>query len=276
MIRIPQPVQYVINFLTFSILPIIVLLSVWKSSNNLIPLPIYFEITSSLITVSCVSYWLIFPALLLSNFKIWKRVLLGVLAIVVFPFFIVLILQSGHRIINSIKIGERNIYLARVLYAEDTKMVYLLYDCNAHDLDCNEVKDMDFEGGTDLYKTELVTDNDNIHVFANGYLEFTYGKESKNYDSTFADRVTLGKYDYDIAVTRYVEPATIVLYRIRSDSRTDAEVLPFQYTTNKYNDIELKVNRETEEVSIYLGNQLIYKYGSTPQCFVINCVNLSN
>lgn len=276
MIRIPQPIQRVINSLTFSVLPTVILLSVWKNSKNLIPLPVYFEITSFLIAVSYISYCLIFPALFLSNFKFWKRVLLGLLAIVVFPFFIILILQSGHHIINSIKISERNIYLAEVLYPEDTKTVYFMYDCNTHDLDCTEIKGMDFESGTDLYKTELVADNNNIHVFGNGYLKFTHGKISKNYDSTFADRVTLGKYDYDIAVTRHIEPPTIVLYRIKSDTRTGAEVLPFQYTTNKYNDIELKVSRETEEVFIYLGNQLIYKYGSTPQCFVINCVNLSN
>lgn len=227
------------------------------------PLPTFIDFTEKFVFFTLAAQIVFLPALILSTLRIWVKVGLGILSIPICLLFIILFLQSPEHVANSAKVGGRNIHLISFLNIPDAKTVYFLYVCDSNNLNCQKIDDLYLESGTDLYKTELVVDNSNIHVFANGNLEFTYGEEPRDYSITYADRVTLGGYDYDLAASTETNPEILVLYRVKSDTQMGAEVLPFQYEASKYDDIELRVSEETKEVFVYVDNQLIFKYDST-------------
>lgn len=263
MLNIPKSVQRTANCLTVIIILLPVLLKFWTGIRDIVPLPTFINLTEKFVFITLASQIIFLPTLIISSFRIGLKISLWALSIPICLFFIILFLQSPYHIANSARVSEHNIYLVDFLNIPDAKTVYFLYVCDSNSLNCQEVDDLLLEGGTDLYKTELVVADSNIHVFANGNLKFTYGEESKNYRSTYADQVTLDGFDYGLAVSVFTNPKTIVLYRVKSDTQMNAEVLPFQYKANKYDDVELKVNEETKEVFVYIDKKLIFKYDST-------------
>jgi|GEM_PF-5401914 len=269
----PKPIRRTASCLAIAIVTLPIMLKVWQAFRSVIPLPIFFDITEKMVFITLIAQCLFLPALLISSLKIWIKISLGVLFIPVCLLYLVLFLQSPEHIANSVKVSKRNIYLVDFLEIPKPRTTYFLYECNSQDLQCKKVDGFFLSGGLDLYDTEFVVDNDNIHLFAGGELVFTYGRESRNYD--LLDWVVLGNYTYSLAISKYTAPHTLALYRSLSDTEIGLEVLPFKYTADKFRDIELKVDNQKGEIYVVVDDQLIYRHGSTPQCFVENCFTSS-
>jgi len=258
MIKIPASIQKTINVLTLFVFTLPVIVIVLKNYRYLIPLPIFLDILSKIMSVILITSCLSLPLLLFSSIKVLGKLITGILYAPVCVFL--LLLQPNEYITSSLTIDERNIHLTNNFIFPDANTVYHLYECNSNDLECKEIKDFFLSSGFNSFSTELVADGNDVYVFANGYLKYTYGKVSRIFDITLVDPVSLGSYDYFIAASKYTDPEIIVLYRVNSVTLTNAEVLPFQYATSSYSNIELKIDEEANKILIYVDNKLIYIY----------------
>lgn len=273
MINFPKPIQRAASCLLVVIIAIPILLKIWKGLQTTVPLPIFLGLTEKLVFITLAAQCLFLPALLISSLKPWAKTSLGILYIPACLLFIVLFLQSSEHVANSVKVDQRNLYLVDFLNVPEAKTSYYLYECDSQGLQCEKVDRFFLTGTSDLYETEFVIDDEKTHIFINGDLQFTHAKNPINYE--FLDEVVLGNYAYSIALAERIHPATFIFYRVRSDTKTGAEILPFKYSVDEFDDIELRADAAKEEVYVVIDDRPIYQYGSTPQCFVENCVTSS-
>ncbi len=243
-------------------------------ANFKVPLPIYFKVTDILFLITLFGFFFFIPALVVSSLRLGIRVFLFLIFIPSCLFFILLFIVSGESIVNSVDTGKRHIHLVEGFKILDNKTDYYLYDCNSSDLECTlELVD---EGGVGPYTTELIVDDNsnNVHVFRDGYLQFTYGTTPHWY--YLYDIWEIGDHTYKVALyynEKYYNEKTegFIIYRYRSGTTVDSEILPFRYEVSEYKDIELKDAEGNGEISVYVDGQLIYIYGTSPLCFTEKC-----
>jgi len=157
------------DFLVKAILVLNVFGFTWWALKFVMPLSLYWAFNKYLLYTITMSYCLLIPALLISNFR--NRILACVLAIPVLAGFVIAsyCVESP---LDTVRLGAYRFHLTEQATLTDWWGLYSLYQCNDLDTGCKRI-----EGWENFYKpSDLVADErtNSVYFFENGHLDLIY------------------------------------------------------------------------------------------------------
>lgn len=220
---------------------------------------------------------LFFISIFISNIAvIWRCIFAFVVLTTTCINTYILFLSIPHHV-DTIMLNNRTYHL--VYTASDNGYEnYDLLECDDNGTLCDSI----YLGvhAVDSDSMKMIGDNkkDEVHIFKDGYLIYTYGTQPRDYITNW-DEIKIGVYTYYLGY--YKEDQSVIYNLYECDDKFSCAKTPFQYsilwsdyTSYGFEDPELQVNNATNEVNIFYKGVLISTYGEQPRCYVEACVIL--
>jgi len=248
-----------------------------------LPLPIFVIVKHIYLNILAIGFFLLLPALVISNYSSIIRIVLLILVTPFFCFFSYAAIDHPEEILASAKLGNHRYHVTIEGIVGDVQTAYNTYRCNGNDLGC-EIIYSETSGGID--DIVLVTDENTkeLHVLRNGYIKYTDGEHprmilaSLQYEG-FLYAVTTPPVDVYAVYGSLHDKYIYSLYRC-TISFIDCQKLPFHYIDSG-GSFTFDVNENTNELELHHWRSdtnviLIYSYGKEPKCHVEQCSTPDN
>jgi len=242
---------------------------------RLFPLPISIGIENIYIRLLAVGFFILLPALLLSNLSKVFRILIFFLAT---PFccgfiYILFLEFPIKETLQTIDFDNYRYYITVESEIAKPHTIYKTYMCDKNGLDCQVV--FNYRSGSTIDDVDFVVNENKtaLYVLQRGVLVYTYEARPWKVVSSLEQ----GDFTYYIGdyhtYSNSDNQHTYGLYECKN-SLASCEQLPFQYT--KFGYLYLRFDERTDELIIYehryqQDEVIIYSYGSEPKCFVEQC-----
>lgn len=193
---------------------------------------------------------LFFVAIWLSTLKKPNKLLLMLIAV---PFLCMSSYRSvaGHeKILTSVELDGWRYHLTTNYNISDSWNFYTLYRCYTVGGYCFRIESFSASGWFYEEKVELVADQSTgqVHVFQNGYIEFTYHTEYQDYE--LLDESTISEYQYRLLSNTKPNVVEFVLTRCKNATRLDCEVLYSSNNLQSFENANLVLDSESKMLNI--------------------------
>lgn len=245
-----------------------------------VPLPLFLEIKAALPLILILCWLICIPSLFLLKIRRVYKIIAGLLMILIVCITGVFMLGTAY-LLSSVQVDNNHYHLIVAHQEGDIFRTCLLYQCNTSDLECVEIGSY-YSDCHSMIKSDLVVNpnTNEINVFKQMYIglseeiiwDYTYGTQPRSY----LDKLEVEGYDYYLAYYyEYHSPVPhstfkYMLYKCLKGDLT-CERLSFQYDTAGLPASSLELDSKSGDIRVLIDYQLIYTYGSSPQCYVDGC-----
>ncbi len=245
-----------------------------------VPLPLYYEARKVLPIIIIVGFCFLLLSLFKSKISSVFRLLLLIGIVPLSCWNILYAVMWIEYPLNSVELGERNVFLVTGFETGEIFIGCYLYECDSKSLDCQSTTLSLAETDACKYPTKLIADEETseLHILLKFPMDESYrlyytdGLQPRHY----LDEI---EFDNDVYALAYFHEWTVqkapflyMLYKCTRDY--SCQRLPFQYKVAppvQYYRAEIKPAEATKEFDVFIGDEVIYTYGENPRCYVEGC-----
>lgn len=253
----------------------------WGSFHNDFPLPVYIKISNILtpsIAVCVFIFWLALFMLRLSVTEtkgITSRdviLLVGTLIGIPMCFVFSILALSPEILSSSAQLGTNHYYVIIQHAIGDHNFGHGLYKCNEKDFECKMIYQEVVSSA--IYPTQLIVDQHahEIHFFLGRWLEYTDGPYPHKYHPINTGKIDATYYYLDTHERNSAHEFVISKCDGEYlDNQLSCSILPFHYSTTKFDNAELVIDKQAKEAKLLIDDRLIFSYDTAPHCHIEGC-----